>query len=165
MKIAITEIFLNDLTELPIGIQRKCRELLSSLRHISPKNFMEQALPGWRLHKLKSSPFISLSLDLNYRILAKIEDETVFCFRAVKHSLADLPNINRNDHIETPFTVIDTEIRPSDVYSILLSMGFTNDDIQIFKEIETEEELLDRLTKWMTLQQIMYYQYMKPHVL
>lgn len=144
MKLALTEIFLDDLAGLPLGIQRKCREMLSSLRQIDPKNLREQALPGWRLHKLQSSPFISLSLDMNYRVLAKIEGEVVFFYRAVKHSLADSPNINRNDQIETPFTLVSGGIKPSDVYSVLLSLGLS-DNALVFKGIETEDDLLDRL--------------------
>src|SRR5215212_3918472 len=133
MKLALTEIFLDDLAGLPLGIQRKCREVMSSLRQIDPKDLRDQALPGWRLHKLQSSPFISLSLDMNYRVLAKIEGESIFFYRTVKHSLADSPNINRDDQIETPINIIGTQIKPSDVYSILLSMGFSN-NAHIFKD-------------------------------
>ena len=69
MKIALTEQFLEDKSNLPGGLERKCRELLSSLRKIAAKSIQEKALPGWRLHKLNSSPFISLSLDMNYRVV------------------------------------------------------------------------------------------------
>jgi hypothetical protein len=145
MKVALTETFLDDLTELPVGIKRKGLELLSALRQIEPKNLREQVLPGWRLHKLQSSPFMSLSLDMNYRVLAKIESETVFLYRAVKHSLADSPNVNRNDSLETPYTIIGDEVKPSDIYTILGTTGFLKEQIQIFKDVQTEDDLLDKL--------------------
>jgi len=97
MKIALTEQFLEDKSNLPGGLERKCRELLSSLRKIEAKSIQEKALPGWRLHKLNSSPFISLSLDMNYRVLCKIEGDTAFVHRVVKHDLADSARVNKND--------------------------------------------------------------------
>jgi len=61
MNIAFTEAFLEDLTGLQPGLQRKCREMLSSLRKIEAEKLKEKALPGWRLHKLKSSPVFSVN--------------------------------------------------------------------------------------------------------
>ncbi|HNQ94575.1 MAG TPA: AAA family ATPase [Anaerolineales bacterium] len=145
MKVALTESFLDDLTELPVGIKHKGLELLSALRQIEPRNLREQVLPGWRLHKLQSSPFISLSLDMNYRVLAKIEGETVFLYRAVKHSLADSPKVNRNDALETPYSITGDEVKPSDIYAILGATGFLKEQIQIFKDVQTEDDLLDKL--------------------
>jgi len=145
MKVALAETFLDDLTELPVGIKHKALELLSALRKIEPKNLRDQVLPGWRLHKLQSSPFISLSLDMNYRVLAKIESETVYLYRAVKHSLADSPKVNRNDSLETPYSIIKDEIKPSDIYDILGLSGFLREKIQVFKDVQTEDELLEIL--------------------
>src|SRR5215475_6877449 len=97
MKIALTDRFLEDAARLSVGLERKCRELLSSLRKIDARDLQDQALPGWRLHKLKSSPFISLSLDMNYRVLCKIEGDTACMHRVVKHDLADSARVNKND--------------------------------------------------------------------
>ena len=112
MKIALTEAFLGDITVLQPGLQRKCREMLAALRRIEAKDLREQSLPGWRLHKLHSSPFISLSLDMNYRVLGKIEGDTVYFHRAVKHALADEPRVNQNDASDTPFAVETSNIHP-----------------------------------------------------
>jgi hypothetical protein len=95
MLVALTEQFLDDVTGLPAGLEHKCLDLLSSLRKFGAKDLQQKAPPGWRLHKLKSSPFVSLSLDMNYRLLCKIEGDTVFACRAVKHDLADMPQGGR----------------------------------------------------------------------
>ena len=97
MKITLTEQFLEDASGLSAALERKCREMLSSLRQIEAKDLHDKSLPGWRLHKLKSSPFISLSLDMNYRMLCKMDGETVYMHRVVKHDLADMARVNRND--------------------------------------------------------------------
>ena len=72
MKVQFTERFLEDYSRLPQSGQTKCRTLLRELAHAEAKTFASQPLPGWRLHKLRSSPFCSLSLDMNFRLLAKV---------------------------------------------------------------------------------------------
>ncbi len=142
MKIALTEAFLADLTSLPSGLQRKCREMLSTLHRIEAKDLREQSLPGWRLHRLHSSPFISLSLDMNYRVLVKLEGETIFLHRAVKHALADSVRINRNDSSAIPYMVEPTTLEPCDVYGAVVSLGLGTDDALPFKNVRTEDDLL-----------------------
>lgn len=145
MKIALTEAFLEDMTSLQPGLQRKCREMLASLRKIEAKSLREQSLPGWRLHKLQSSPFISLSLDMNYRVLGKIEGDTVYIHRAVKHALADVPRINRNDNAEAPFAIENSVIGPSDIFTALVSLGLSAERVRPFRNVESEDDLLDVL--------------------
>src|SRR3990172_6442679 len=122
MKVALTENFLDDFAGLQPNLQHKCQEMLSTLRKIETKNLKEQAIPGWRLHKLHSSPFISFSVDMNYRALAKIDSDTVFFHRVVKHNLADSPKVNRNDASIVPFTIAHFDIEPFNVYNALISM-------------------------------------------
>lgn len=147
MKIALTEQFLDDISKLPSGLERKCRELLSSLRKIETRNIHEKALPGWRLHKLCSSPFVSLSLDMNYRVLCKIEGDTAFMYRAVKHDLADMAHINRNIGTKATYLFESTILRPADVFNALISMGVPNDSAKPFHGLQDENQLMDALEK------------------
>jgi hypothetical protein len=146
MKIALTETFLNDVTSLQPGLQRKCWEMLSSLHRIEIKSLREQVLPGWRLHRLQSSPFISLSLDMNYRVLGKVDNEVLYIHRAIKHDLADASRVNRNDHLETPYTIGEMEIKPSDIFDVLVSLGLNLEIIQPFKGIDNEDTLIETLS-------------------
>ncbi|HQF37266.1 MAG TPA: hypothetical protein PLL26_06555 [Candidatus Dojkabacteria bacterium] len=146
MKIAMTESFLDDILKLQHGLQRKCHDMLSSLKKIEIKNIRNQSLPGWRLHKLQTSPFISLSLDMNYRVLAKIDGDTLYLHRAVKHSLADEPRINRKEYAETPYELENSELHPSDIFDALISLGLPPEYAAPFKGIETEDNLLEILS-------------------
>ncbi|MEA5015092.1 MAG: AAA family ATPase [Candidatus Limiplasma sp.] len=145
MKIALTEIFMEDLIGLQHNLQCKCQDMIVLIKEIEPKKVHEQSLPGWRLHKLKSSPFISLSVDMNYRILCKIEGDRIFLHRVVKHSLADSSRINRNDKADAPYTIENLMIKPVDIYYALMSLGLSEKYIAAFKQVNTEEDLLDAL--------------------
>ena len=101
MKIALSETFLEDFSTLQHNLQKKCRDIISSVKGLDSKTLRESSVPGWRVHKLKSSPFISFSLDMNFRMLAKIEGEAIYFHRAVKHSLADSPRFKSSRLINT----------------------------------------------------------------
>jgi len=146
MKIALTENFLADFADLQPGLQRKCQEMLSALRKIEARNLKEHSLPGWRLHKLQSSPFVSLSVDMNFRALAKTEGDTIYFHRVVKHSLADSPKVNKNDSSETPFVISDMEIEPFNIHNALIAMGIARSNADAFKEVETEDDFLNALS-------------------
>lgn len=146
MRIALTEIFIKDLMGLQFYLQDKCRDMISSMKNIEAKNLYNQSLPGWRLHKLQSSPFISLSLDMNYRVLCKIEGDAIFFHRIVKHSLANSARINRNDSADTPFMVDNLEIKPSDIFNALISLGISDNLVSPFKGLKNEDQLLDVLS-------------------
>ena len=142
MEIAITENFLDDLLNLQSNLQKKCRDMLSAMSKLDSKNLSSSMLPGWRFHKLKTSPFASMSIDMNYRILCKIDGETLYVHRAVKHDVADESRINRNDTAKTPYTLANSDIQHQDIYKILESLGLPNDKIQPFKDIKNDDELL-----------------------
>jgi hypothetical protein len=78
MDIATTEKFLDDLAELPASVSKKCRDVLKELHRATASDIMKGGIPGWRLHKLQSSPFRSISVDMQYRMLVKIERNLVF---------------------------------------------------------------------------------------
>lgn len=132
---------------LQSGLQRKCREMLTSLRTLDASNLREQVVAGWRLHKLKSSPFVSLSLDMNFRILVKSEGNTFYFHRVVKHDLADSRHINRNASAEAPFFLQGEQLAPSDLYNALSLLGLPAATASQFKGIQTEDELLTVLSE------------------
>lgn len=146
MRIALTEVFIKDLMGLQFYLQDKCRDMISSIKNIEAKRLYNQSLPGWRLHKLQSSPFVSLSLDMNYRILCKIEGDAIFFHRIVKHSLADSARINRNDSADTPVTVENLEIKPGDIFNALISLGISDNLASPFKGLKNEDQLLGVLS-------------------
>jgi len=82
---------------------------------------------------------------MNFRILAKIEGETIYFHRAVKHSLADSPRINKNDNEPTPLNIDNPTLKPEDIYPVLISMGISPDIVKPFIKVFTEEDFLNAL--------------------
>ena len=147
MKIGLTEQFRDDESDLPTSLQRKCRELLSSLGKIDVRSLQEKALPGWRLHKLKTSSFTSLSLDMNYRVLCKIEGDTAVMYRVVKHDLADTAYINRNDSASAAYFLESAQLKPADVFDALMSLGIPLEGAKPFHGIQSDDQLIEALEK------------------
>ena len=104
-----------------------------------------EAIPGWRVHRLKSSPFISISVDMNYRMLCTIEGERFRAFRVVKHDLADAAHINRNDSLEVPYDVADDKIQAKHVYDALMALGLPQSQVDAFRGIADEDEFISAL--------------------
>jgi hypothetical protein len=46
MKVALTEEILKDTSKLPVGLEGKCLDLLSSLRKIDAKELQQKAVQG-----------------------------------------------------------------------------------------------------------------------
>lgn len=147
MEILLSEEFLTDLSRLRSNLERKCRSMLSSLRKMEASTLRAQIMPGWRLHKLKSSPFSTLKVDRNYRILCNIEGQKCYIVRVVKHDLADSAYINRNDGINTPYGLEDFEIQPGNVFDILIAVGLPENDVLPFKEVTNEDDFMEALEK------------------
>lgn len=145
MKVQFTERFLEDYSRLPQSGQTKCRTLLKELAHTEAKVFASQPLPGWRLHKLRSSPFCSLSLDMNFRLLAKAEGENLFLHRLVKHDAADSPHVNRNDSSPVSSALAESGFGPADLLPSLLALGVPQELVAPLKGVRTEDELLEAL--------------------
>ena len=140
-----TERFLKDYSRLPQSGQTKCRTLLRELAHAEAKTFTSQPLPGWRLHKLRSSPFCSLSLDMNFRLLAKVEGDNLFLHRLVKHDAADSPHVNRNDASPVSTALAESRFGPADILGSLLALGVPEGAVAPLKNVRTEDELLEAL--------------------
>jgi len=144
MRLAITEKFIEDLACLPKDISKKCRTLLRELRAADPKRMLERGLPGWRLHKLQSSPFRSASVDMQYRMLLKIESETLFIHRVVKHAAADTPAVNRNDTASEFCEISPVSLRAGEIWGALQALGL-NAREEAFKQVNNEDDLLTAL--------------------
>ena len=143
MEIAFTERFLRDFQSLSHSLGNKCRELISELQGIEPAMLRQKALPGWRLHDLRGSNMVSLSVDMNFRVLAQLDRGTLTLHRVVKHDLADRANVNRNDRAEAIAQMTADEFLPGDVYDALLSFGVAQVEAGRFRLCSTEDDLLN----------------------
>lgn len=110
MKIIYTKTFFDDLEDLPKAIRTKCRRLWEELDKTPRDRLVSGKMRGWRLHKLESSPFTSLSVDMNYRVLANLEGDRLTLHRVVKHDLADSAWVNRNDRESAVGELSQTEL-------------------------------------------------------
>ena len=146
MNIVVTDRVLRDLQGLPASLYKKCRELMNELHRVDSAILRQRALPGWRLHNLRGSNMVSLSLDMNYRVLARLSGSTLILHRVVKHDLADRADVNRNDRAEAIVRLATNELRPDDIYDALLSFGVADTEAAHFRACSTENDLLDAAT-------------------
>ena len=147
MELAITDRLLRDLGTLSPSLYKKCAELIQELRAVKTGALRQQARPGWRLHDLRSSDMLSLSVDMNYRLLAQLTGSTLMLHRVVKHDLADRANVNRNTRAQAVATISGAELRPSDIYNALLAFGIEDTDAEDFSACNTEDDLLEALAR------------------
>ena len=145
MEVRLSEEFISDLRRLSSSLQQKCWSILSAIRKEDSKSIRAKAVPGWRMHKLQSSPFTSISVDMNFRLLCKVDGQIFRACRVVKHDLADVAYINRNDRIDAPYILDDAKIIAKDVYDALVSIGLPPDQVMPFKEVDDEDEFINAL--------------------
>lgn len=145
MEVRLSKDFIDDLKGLRGNLQQKCWDLLAELQKSDVKTIRETTTPGWRLHQLKSSPFTSLSVDMNYRMLCKQEEQSFQVFRVVKHDLADSEHVNKNDSLATPYVLAEGEIEAKDVFGALLALGLPEEQIKPLKDVKNDEAFLDAL--------------------
>ena len=143
MEIAFTKRFLSDFQGLSHSLSNKCQELISELQVIEPAALRQKALPGWRLHNLRGSNMVSLSVDMNFRVLAQLDRRTLIFHRVVKHDLADRANVNRNDQAEAIAQMTTAEFLPGDIYDALLLFGVAQAEAEHFRECSTQDDLLN----------------------
>lgn len=142
MQISISQSFVSDLLSLQPKLATKCQHLLNELSQAKPHTLSGDLPKGWRLHKLKSSPFISLSVDMHYRVLAKLVGDGIELHRVVKHDLADSPNVNRNDSRAAQIGINSNNLLPNELHTLLLELGISSDDAAPFKGVTNEDALL-----------------------
>ena len=145
VRLAMTERFFDDISSLPKDTNKKCRDLLRELRAVDAAHIFEQGLPGWRLHKLKSSPFRSASLDMQYRVLMKMEGDTLYLHRVVKHDVADSQSVNRNDSARGLCEISDIQLRVSEVGKALEALGLDANAVSALSAAQDEDGLLSVL--------------------
>ena len=97
------------------------------------------------MHKLQASPFTSFSVDMNFRMLCELDGQTFRACRVVKHDLADVAYINRNDSIDSPYVIDDDKIEARDVYDALISIGLPSDQVMPFRGVADEDGFIDAL--------------------
>ncbi len=147
MKIGIASRFLRDLHGLSPTLRKKTLELIHELQGVGQTELRQKALPGWRLHSLRESSMVSLSVDMNFRILAQFTQGALILHRVVRHDVADRATVNRNDQAEAIVQMSPEEIRPADVYDALLSFGVPRHEAEFFRECSTEDDLLNVAVK------------------
>lgn len=143
MRLAIAERFLDDFVALPPSMQHKCTQLVKDLRGFTASNVTERATPGWRIHQLQSSPFLSFSLTMNYRLLGEFTGGVLVLHRVQKHDEADKPDVNRNADSRQLATVSPTQLQVADVYPALLALGVNQERASSFKACVSEDEFLE----------------------
>ena len=143
MEVSISEDLLADLSGLSASLSGKCRTILRTAQRLEAKRMRTEAIPGWRSHRLKSSPFISFSVDMNYRMLCIIEGEQFRACRVVKHDLADAAHINRNTRSERLYGMANDKIQPKDIFSTLVALGISETQADVFRGVANEDEFTD----------------------
>lgn len=145
MEVKLSEEFVSDLRRLSSSLQQKCWNILSTIRKEDAKSVRTKAVPGWRMHKLKSSPFTSFSVDMNFRMLCQLDGQIFRACRVVKHDLADVAYINRNDGMDSAYAIDNARIEAKDVYQALVSIGLPPELVAPFSGVEDEDGFVDVL--------------------
>ena len=145
MEVKLSEAFISDLSGLSLGLRQKCWSILSTIRKEDAKSIRAKTASGWRIHQLKSSPFTSISVDMNFRMLCTIDRQSFRVCRVVRHDLADAAYINRNDAVDTPYVLDNTRIEAKDVYDSLVAIGLPADRVKPFRGVEDEDGFVKAL--------------------
>src|SRR6266566_3433491 len=116
---------------------------MRELQRVEPAALRQRALPGWRLHDLRGSNMVSLSVDMNFRVLAQLDRGGLILHRVVKHDTADRADVNRNDQAESFAHMASGELQPGEVYDALRSFGVAEAEAKPFRGCSTEDDLLD----------------------
>ena len=149
MKVYFSERFQDEWLALAKPLQKRCSVMVKELHDWSLDDLgraFKNKSP-WRIHRLKASPMTSLSLDMNYRVLAKIRGDNIWCFCVVPHKVADRPHVNRNDSQDTFAELSEVQLKPSELYEALRVFGLSGSDVECFRECSTEDDLLEAAAK------------------
>lgn len=142
MQVKITERFLRDFQGLSNSLASKCRELISELQRIEPAALRQKALPGWRLHSLSGSNMVTLSVDMNFRMLGELDHGALIVHRVVKHDTADRADVNRNDQAAAIAQMTTDKLLVGGLYDALRLFGVTEAEAKHFQVCSTEDDLL-----------------------
>lgn len=146
MELRITDQFLEDILQKTHDLQAKSLRLLRELRGVSGKELRSSAKKGWRLHQLRTSPFVSLSVDMAHRMLATIDGDLLILHRLVAHDVYERTSVLSNDGHEVLGGVVPSILAPADLYGALLSLGIPSERVASLRGVQDEEALLDALS-------------------
>jgi len=141
MRIEIADAFLQDLEGLERTQVRSCAQLIREWSDLDPRQLRTHARAGWRLRQLEGTDFVSLSLDMNYRVLALLRGNRIILHRVVKHQEADRAHVNRNTRGQAVAEVGTQGLQPTDVYGALLALGVDSTKAAPFVDCRTEDDL------------------------
>jgi hypothetical protein len=82
---------------------------------------------------------------MNYRMLAKLDGDSLTLHRVVKHELADSPLVNRNDQQTALGELQYMELSTKELLEALESLGMPRDHLATLRAAHTEDELIDAL--------------------
>jgi hypothetical protein len=124
-------------------LANKCEQLIAELKSTEAGDIRQKSLSGWRLHALRGSNMLSLSLDMNFRVLAEMRSGMLLLHRVVKHDTADRAEINRNTKSDALAQVSDDVLKSADIYGALLAFGVAQEEASPFRDCSNEDELLE----------------------
>ena len=145
VKVYFSDRFQDEWLALAKPLQKRCSVMVKELRDWSLDD-LGRAFKNknpWRIHRLKASSMTSLSLDMNYRVLAKIRGDNIWCLRAVPHNVADRPRVNRNESQDAFVELSGVQLKPSELYEALRVFGLSGSEVERFRECSTEDDLLE----------------------
>jgi hypothetical protein len=144
MDLLITKRFLEDLTALPPSLQHKCTQLIKEIQALELRDLRTRPIPGWRVHTLQDSPFLSFSPTMNYRVYAQLKPGNRMVLHWVKkHDKADKPEVTRNAGSDELAAISDEPLEFDAVYHALLALGLDEKRSGIFKACQTEDDFLE----------------------
>jgi hypothetical protein len=117
--------------------------LITELRAGATPNDLRR---GWHLHSVQDSPFLSIYLDGNFRVLATQDSGGLLLFRVLKHDDAYRQQTLSNDRGTVATEISSKRLMPSDIYHSLLALGLPAVDAAPFKGISDEDALLEALS-------------------
>jgi hypothetical protein len=144
-KISITRQFLEDVAALPKHLSKKALDLIRELERSQDAASLTSLSPGWRLHSLNNSPYLSASLDMNFRVLIHMSDTgNIILCRALKHDKAYTSGV-LTQAIPSELGVDRDMISPSQLFGVLVALGVPQHAIGCLREVKTEEDLIETL--------------------
>jgi hypothetical protein len=145
VQIAVTDRFMADLLGFPSKTQKKCLGLLQELRDVDRRRLASDSKKGWRLHHVKSSPFLSISLSMSLRLLAVVRGEMLTLHRLIKHDQYERPAINRNDARSALAALTPEQLKPEQLFDAVKAFGVDVVRSGPLRQVKSEDDLIAAL--------------------
>ncbi len=144
-EIVLTEQFLDEFRLLPRNLTQKCMRLISEIRSAGGPLLGDNFSPGWRIHSLRNSSYLSASLDMNFRVLLRRVGATFMLCRVLKHDDAYRPNVLAAADGSSPLGVSSHPMLPRELHEALLALGIPSSEIRPLADISDEDSLSEAL--------------------